>query len=88
MFTVVPTEITLNPRMGIMVEFRANSFQIGKISEPWQCQVVIGSERKPKPVFNSNIFGNFITPSLLFNQPKLEFKYLWEKNVQVEPIAK
>ena len=36
-FTVVPTEITLNPRMGIMVEFRANSFQIGKISEPWQC---------------------------------------------------
>ena len=42
---------------------------------------MIGSERKPKPVFNSNIFGNFITPSLLFNQPKLEFKYLWEKNV-------
>ena len=36
-FTIVPTEITLNPRMGIMVEFRANSFNIGKISEPWQC---------------------------------------------------
>ena len=66
-FTIVPSEITLNPRMGIMVEFRANSFQVGKISEPWQCQVVIGSDRKPKPVFNSNIFGNFITPSLQFN---------------------
>ena len=34
-FTIVPNEITLNPKMGIMVEFRANSFQIGKISEPW-----------------------------------------------------
>lgn len=34
-FTVVPESIVLNPKMGIMIEFRANSFNTGKISEPW-----------------------------------------------------
>lgn len=73
--------------MGIMVEFRANSSQTGKISEPWQCQVVIGNDRKPKNVFNPIIFGNFITPILQFNQPQLKFKYLWEKGVPAAPIT-
>ena len=73
--------------MGIMVEFRANSSQTGKMSEPWQCQVVIGNDRKPKNVFNPIIFGNFITPILQFNQPQLKFKYLWEKGVPAAPIT-
>lgn len=34
-YTVVPDQINLNPKMGIMVEFRANSFHTGKISEQW-----------------------------------------------------
>ena len=34
-FTVVPEQITLGPKMGIMVEFRAFSKEIGKITEPW-----------------------------------------------------
>jgi hypothetical protein len=36
-FTVIPDTVVLNPKMGIMVEFRANSSQIGKMIEPWQC---------------------------------------------------
>jgi len=43
--------------------------------------VLIGSERKPKPAFKSNITANFITPSLQFNSPDLKFKYEWEKGV-------
>jgi len=87
-FTVVPDNIVLNPKMGIMIEFRANSFHTGKISEPWQCQVLVGSDRKPKTQYTTNVFGNFITPSLQFNQPKLDFKYLWEKGVPSMPITK
>lgn len=34
-YTVVPEKVTLNPKMGIMIEFRANSFKTGKISEIW-----------------------------------------------------
>lgn len=34
-YTVVPDQINLNPKMGIMVEFRANSFHTGTISEQW-----------------------------------------------------
>jgi hydrocephalus-inducing protein len=34
-FTVVPDQVTLGPKMGIMIEVRAFSHQIGQISEPW-----------------------------------------------------
>lgn len=80
-FSVVPDQITLGPKMGIMIEVRAFSHHVGQISEPWECQVMIGSERKPKVAIKSNITANFITPSLLFNNPDLKFKYEWEKNV-------
>lgn len=36
-YTVVPEQITLGPKMGIMVEFRAFSKDIGKITEQWAC---------------------------------------------------
>jgi len=84
-FSVVPDQITLGPKMGIMIEVRAFSHHVGQISEPWECQVLIGSERKPKPAIKSNITANFITPSLLFNNPDLKFKYEWEKNVIAQP---
>lgn len=35
MFNVVPESIVLNPKMGIMIEFRANSSVVGKMNEPW-----------------------------------------------------
>jgi hypothetical protein len=34
-FTVIPDTVVLNSKMGIMVEFRANSSQTGKMQEPW-----------------------------------------------------
>jgi hypothetical protein len=34
-FSVVPESVVLNPKMGIMVEFRANSSLVGKMMEPW-----------------------------------------------------
>jgi len=34
-FQVVPEQMTLNPKMGYKVQFRANSFNIGKVMENW-----------------------------------------------------
>ena len=34
-FQVVPETMTLNPRMGYKVQFRANSFNIGEVKENW-----------------------------------------------------
>jgi hydrocephalus-inducing protein len=61
---------------------------VGKILENWQCQATIGGERKPKLAFNTNVLGEFITPSLSFSEPKLFFKYLWEKGVASMPITR
>jgi len=63
-FSVVPDQITLGPKMGIMVEVRAYSHHTGIVTEPWECQVLIGTERKPRRAFGSNITAEFITPSL------------------------
>jgi hydrocephalus-inducing protein len=87
-FTITPAEVMLNAKMGIMVEIRANAPTIGKLLEQWQCQILVGNERKPKPVYFCNIFGNFITPTLQFNNPKVDFKYLWQKGVPSMPISK
>jgi len=84
-FSVVPEQITLGPKMGIMIEFRAFSHHIGQISETWECQALIGADRKPKPGKTSTITANFITPSLEFNSPDLKFKYEWEKGVPAQP---
>jgi hypothetical protein len=54
-FTVIPDTIVLNPKMGIMVQFRANSPLVGKIIENWLCNVTSGGERKPKVAYNSNV---------------------------------
>ena len=74
--------------MGIMIQFRANSFNIGKIIETWVCNVIVGGDRKPKTVYNTTVQGEFITPALNFSEAKLYFKYLWEKGVASMPIAK
>lgn len=54
-YAVVPDTITLQPKMGINVSFRANSFNVGKVIETWQCSSVVGGERKPKVVFNTTV---------------------------------
>lgn len=87
-YAVVPDQIILNPKMGIPIQFRANSFNIGQIIETWACNVTVGGDRKPKTVYNTTVQGEFITPTLQFSDPKLYFKYLWEKGVASMPITK
>ena len=36
-FSVVPENMVLNPKMGYKVQFRANSFNIGQVLENWHC---------------------------------------------------
>ena len=55
--------------MGYKVQYRANSFNIGKVTENWQCLCTIGGDRKPKLAFNTNVIGEFGTPHLTFNEP-------------------
>jgi hydrocephalus-inducing protein len=50
--------------------------------------VTVGGDRKPKTVYNTIVKGDFITPTLNFSDPKLFFKYLWEKGVVSMPITK
>lgn len=54
-YAVVPDQIVLNPKMGIMIQFRANSFNVGKIIETWACNVIVGGDRKPKTVYNTTV---------------------------------
>ena len=87
-YSIVPDQVVLNPKMGIMIQVRANSSTVGKVIESWLCNVTSGGDRKPKAAYNAQIQGDFITPQLNFSEAKLFFKYLWEKGVPSMPITK
>ena len=87
-YSITPDTIVLNPKMGIMIQVRANSTLVGKIVENWLCNVTSGGERKPKVAYNASIQGDFMTPQLNFTEAKLFFKYLWEKGIPSMPISK
>ena len=74
-FSVIPDTIVLNPKMGIMIQIKANSQINGKVVENWFCNVTSGGDRKPKAAYNSFIQGDFMTPILNFSEAKLYFKY-------------
>lgn len=52
-FAVVPDQVILQPKMGIFIQFRANSFNKGKISEQFVCTTVVGGETKPKEAYKT-----------------------------------
>ena len=52
-FAVVPDQIELQPKMGIHIQFRANSFQKGRMSEQFICTTVVKGERKPKEAYKT-----------------------------------
>ena len=54
-FSVIPDTIVLNPKMGIMIQIKANSQINGKIVENWFCNVTSGGDRKPKAAYNAFI---------------------------------
>ena len=87
-FSVCPDKITLNPKMGVFIQFRCESSITGRVSEMFQCNSTVGGERKPRLVYTSTVQGDFIGPQLNYSDPKLYFKYMWEKNVPAMPITK
>ena len=87
-FAIVPETILLPAKTGIMFQFRCNSTLKGKISEQFSLTSTTGEERKQTELHKSTFEGEFINPSLLFSAPKLNFKYVWEKNVPFMHIAK
>ena len=54
-FSVIPDTIVLNPKMGIMIQIKANSQINGKIVENWFCNVTSGGDRKPRAAYNAFI---------------------------------
>lgn len=54
-YSIIPEQIVLNPKMGIMIQVRANSATVGRVIENWLCNVTSGGERKPKVAYNTNI---------------------------------
>ena len=52
-FAVVPDQIELQPKMGIHIQFRANSFQKGRIAEQFICTTIVKGERKPKEAYKT-----------------------------------
>lgn len=88
MFAVVPDNFVLQPKMGIFIQFRANSFNKGKMTEQFVCTTVVGGERKPKEAYKTTCVGEFIGPQLEYSEPKLNFKYKWESKIPAMPIQK
>lgn len=52
-YTIVPDQVVLNPKMGIMIQVRANSSTVGKVIESWLCNVTSGGDRKPKAAYTA-----------------------------------
>jgi len=87
-FTVNPEFETLPPKTGIAFEFIANAAIAGPHMEKLVCTSTVGNERKAKSIFNTTLQGNFINPFLQFSDILLDFAYVWQKGVSVEPLVK
>lgn len=61
-FAVVPDTVVLQPKMGIYIQFRANSFQVGWMVEMFVCNSTVAGEWKPRLVYNTTLQGDFIGP--------------------------
>ena len=87
-FSIIPETMNLLPKMGVFIQFRANAPVPGNFDEVFICQTVSGGDRKPKPVYTSSLQGDFVNPTLSYSEPKINFKYIWEKGVPFMPISK
>lgn len=54
-FAIVPDNILLQPKMGVFIQFRANSFNVGRIMEQFVCNSSIQGERKPRLVYTTTV---------------------------------
>jgi hydrocephalus-inducing protein len=84
-FQIFPETVTLPPKTGLHFQFKAFSAEIGKISEQFILTTTAGNERKTNTLFVSTFEGEFTKPTLVFSKKTLNFRYVWEKNV--EPVT-
>ncbi|EGR28756.1 hypothetical protein IMG5_169530, partial [Ichthyophthirius multifiliis] len=88
LFNIAPESVTLPAKHGIMFQFRAYAVKTGKFQEQFILNSVIGNDRKSHQLYQTTIEGEFIRPTLKFNEKKIYFKYIWEKNVPFMQISK
>ena len=86
-FTVFPDTIVLPAKTGLMFQFKAHSTEVGKIKEQFILSSSINTERKTVPLISSTFEAEFIRPQLTFNKKAINFKYVWEKEVEVNTIS-
>lgn len=85
-FNIFPQERELPPKTGIMFQFRAVSSKVGVIKEEFILTSTKDGDRKNVPVKTTEVTGKFIDPSLKFDKDKIEFKYKWEKGVEMKKL--
>lgn len=86
-FSIFPESVVLPPKTGLHFQFKAFSTEIGKIKEQFTLSATAGNERKTNTLFTSTFEGEFTKPTLLFSAKSLNFRYVWEKNVEPKVIA-
>ena len=86
-FQIIPDNVVLPAKNGIMFQFRANSTKKGQVEEEWKLDAFVGNERKAVSLFHTKVEGTFINPSLNFSSQKVLFKYTWQKNVPCKPLS-
>ena len=52
-FAVVPDQVELQPKMGIYIQFRANSFKKGRMTEQFICSTMVKGDKKPKDAYKT-----------------------------------
>ena len=87
-FTIVPDTVMLPPKTGVMFQFRAYSAKKGTVTEGYQLLTQIGNDRKSSLLLETNLVGEFISPTLTFSESKMHFKYTWQRGVPSSLISR
>ncbi|EGR30730.1 hypothetical protein IMG5_124970 [Ichthyophthirius multifiliis] len=69
-FSIVPDNVVLPAKHGIIFQFRGYSTKSGLIPEQFVLNTIVGNERKSYEVYSTTIQGDFIKPSLKFSEKR------------------
>ena len=88
-FAIIPEDVTLLAKSGIMFQFRACALKKGVINELWNLNYSSGDDRSANALLTDiNIHGNFIVPSVSFQPQILNYKYEWKEGVNIDKQSK
>lgn len=88
-FAIIPEDVNLLAKSGIMFQFRACALQKGILNELWNLNVSTGDERSGNTLYSDiNIHGHFIVPSVSFEPSLLQYNYEWKEGVKIEKQTK